>query len=224
MKRFALLPLIALMIPSLGAGCSSSDVPLAKNGAGGSTAGAANQSTAGESSTSQSGKGGNSNNTAGTSSNGKAGSSSSVGGDTSADAGATSTDSAGSGAGGDSSVGCSGQAPNCFGNDVKKCCGNDPAGQATCQNGQWTCFGVPAPGCSGTRCTDEFSCGPTLTCDLSKQYCHVLTGGINGDQYQCLAFPDNCQQDHSCACIATQVCQTCSVGIAGGIRQDCEVG
>lgn len=57
---------------------------------------------------------------------------------------------AGDGAGG--AVECAGQAPNCFGADLQTCCGQDPAGPATCENGQWLCFGVAAPGCNGQSC------------------------------------------------------------------------
>ncbi|HEY5373767.1 MAG TPA: hypothetical protein VIK01_08765 [Polyangiaceae bacterium] len=53
---------------------------------------------------------------------------------------------------GASSTACTGRAPNCFGGNLQTCCGHDPAGPATCHNGQWLCFGVAAPGCNGQTC------------------------------------------------------------------------
>lgn len=50
---------------------------------------------------------------------------------------------------------CTGSAPLCFGNDATRCCGNDPAGSATCSNGQWLCGSAPAPGCNGVSCVLE---------------------------------------------------------------------
>jgi hypothetical protein len=53
----------------------------------------------------------------------------------------------------DQTANCTGSAPFCYGSDLQSCCGGDPAGNATCQGGQWTCGRAGAPGCNGTSCT-----------------------------------------------------------------------
>jgi hypothetical protein len=74
------------------------------------------------------------------------------GGSSESSAGETSTDGPSDSAASDGSGSCTGQAPNCFGNDLHHCCGQDPAGPATCVNGQWMCGSAGAPGCNGTNC------------------------------------------------------------------------
>ncbi|HWZ90742.1 MAG TPA: hypothetical protein VNW92_17900, partial [Polyangiaceae bacterium] len=54
----------------------------------------------------------------------------------------------GGGTGGTASISCVGDPPLCLGQDLAACCAQDPAGFATCEGGEWMCFGtVPAPGC-----------------------------------------------------------------------------
>jgi len=246
MKRFALLSLVALVAASAVEGCSGPDVPIAQNAgagkagqesagtnqdsagstsnSGGSSNSSAGSSSGGSSSKSDAGSssGGSSNSTAGSRSSG--GSSNSNGGSSSSGGGEIVDVAGAGGAGGDTNGTCNGTAPFCFGNNTANCCGNDPAGQAVCQGGKWLCFGAAAPGCSGDRCIDLFACGPTLKCNQTKQYCRALVGGIGGDQYQCDAFPAECAQAHSCGCIASAACQSCTPEAAGGITQSCQVG
>ena len=233
MKRFALLSFVAFGAAALAQACSGPDLSIAQNGGAGKSnqqqAGASNQTggsvSVGGTESSSAGKmalGGSSSTSGGSRALGGTG-----GLDAQAGAGGESVVDMGGaiGAGGDSSTGCTGTAPLCFGNNTANCCGNDPAGQAVCQGGKWTCGGAPAPGCSGDRCTDLFACGPNLKCNLTKAYCTVLAGGIGGDQYQCTPLPKGCGQAPSCDCIDRPECQTCTQGAVGeGIVESCGVG
>jgi hypothetical protein len=221
MKRLALFSLLTLVGGSVAQGCSGSDVNVAENGAGKS-----NQAMSGSTSTSHgggnatNGGGGNTTNGGGNATNGGSSTSVAAAGETSIAQGGETTN----GVGGESTTACSGSPPLCFGTNLAQCCGNDPYGQATCQDGQWLCRGVPAPGCSGTQCMDLFACGPTLMCDLGKQFCMALVGGINGDQYQCQAYSAQCEQNRTCECQKLPQCQTCTSSALGAMTQSCEVG
>jgi hypothetical protein len=82
---------------------------------------------------------------------------------------------------------CTGTAPNCFGNDVQGCCGQDPAGQATCQSGQWMCGSAVAPGCNGKSCLSQLDSGGAM--DSQSQ---DGSSGCTGQAPNC--FGNNQQQ------------------------------
>jgi hypothetical protein len=50
-----------------------------------------------------------------------------------------------------------------------------------------------------------------------------LVGGISPDQYQCQDYPNQCKNDHSCACVQRDVCAVCNES-AGGVVQECQIG
>jgi hypothetical protein len=50
-----------------------------------------------------------------------------------------------------------------------------------------------------------FACGPSLTCDATKQLCvDSYTEGLSDDTYSCQALPAECAADASCSCLTTQ--------------------
>jgi hypothetical protein len=185
--------------------CSGPDVPVVENGG----AGKASGSAANEDGGSQS-KGGTSSTSGTKAMGGLTGTGGDMGG----------RDAAGGtiGAGGDDSSlggtgsGCQGQAPLCFGSDVQKCCGNDPAGSATCENGEWSCSGAAAPGCNGTQCTDQFDCGTRLQCERSKTYCAVTPVSAGAADYACVAIPNDCLAAGAslCSCLKEDTCSDCT--------------
>jgi len=62
-----------------------------------------------------------------------------------------------------------------------------------------------------------FSCGPTLRCQKTATYCHIVEGGPVGSTptYSCPSTPASCLPTPSCACLK---------GTAGGICDDKTAG